>query len=75
MSGLVGLPAVGSRWRYPPWNNPEYTGPWEVEAVGVPGEEAVSVVALRRVAAPPRGGRRLRHETPTVAWPGSWVPA
>lgn len=62
-------PLVGSCWEYPRWNNPQYTGPWEVEAVGVRGEEALSVVVLRRIDAP-----RLRHETPTVAWPGGWVP-
>lgn len=66
---LVGLPAPRSLWVYPAWNNPEYAGPWEVEKVGVPGEESASVIVLRRVESD------LRHETPAAFWPGGWVSA
>lgn len=65
---MSALPAIGSRWRYPGWTAATHTGPWEVTAADVPGEEG-RVVRLRRVA----DGRE--HEALVAFWPSGWVRA
>jgi hypothetical protein len=71
---LAEMPAVGSRWRYPGWNNPDWTGPWEVVAVGEPGYESMRAIKLKRVALDKAGDRKI-HEADIQFWPGGWVPA
>jgi hypothetical protein len=66
----VVLPEVGSMWVFPPWNNPDYTGPWEVITLGVYDEEGGPNVVLRRCA-----GRRQITSSLIAFWPGSWEPA
>lgn len=67
----IDLPEIGSRWIFPPWNNPDFTGVWEVVTLGIyePEGEGPSI-ALRRDE-----GRRQVTYALIAFWPGSWEPA
>lgn len=70
-------PAVGTYWQFAHWNNPDYTGPWEVVAHMHVDESEVPPefrILLRRYQSVTLTGERKLTEADLRFWPGGWVP-